>query len=385
MRVYSIKTEEFRRLDNPHGPSDKHKYVCYVHIDHVPEDIPMATNPRDQKLTTDVAKDIEESLISNDGFFHLKNRGVVISAQSVEYDHYSKMMILKLGNDYNNGNIDGGHTYKILLKHKNTELDQYVQFEIMVGVEDIIEQLADARNNSNQVDDKSLAELSNKFAPVKNAIGGVEFYDRIAFKQNQQIEINGKKAKMIDAREVIAVISLFDKNKYPLPKHPTLAYSGKATILDEYLKDPNYFEVFTNIAKDIFVLYDTIEKDFPYAYNSTGGRYGAKNFSGYKEKDGSSVAVTKSKFTETPINYKVPDGIMYPVVASFRSLIGYDENTKKYFWKKNPFEAYQKHRQNIATKMMSYIDDIGNNPNAAGKNVNGWDYIYMTTERALLD
>ncbi|MFR5704092.1 MAG: hypothetical protein ACLUD0_21050 [Eubacterium ramulus] len=40
------------------------------------------------------------------------------------------------------GNIDGGHTYKIVCDHRNAGLDQYVQFEVMTGVEDIIEKLA---------------------------------------------------------------------------------------------------------------------------------------------------------------------------------------------------------------------------------------------------
>lgn len=39
----------------------------------------------------------------------------------------------------------------------------------------------------------------------------MSFYDRIAFKQNQQI---GPGIKMIDAREIIAIISMFDIDKY---------------------------------------------------------------------------------------------------------------------------------------------------------------------------
>ena len=56
-------------------------------------------------------------------------------------------------------NIDGGHTYKIVCEHKGENLEQYVQFEVMTGVEDIIENLAEARNTSVQVDAKSMAEF----------------------------------------------------------------------------------------------------------------------------------------------------------------------------------------------------------------------------------
>ena len=51
------------------------KYVFYVKVDDVAEGIPMATNPRDQKLTSGVATAIKESLLSNDGYFHLKEQG----------------------------------------------------------------------------------------------------------------------------------------------------------------------------------------------------------------------------------------------------------------------------------------------------------------------
>ena len=124
------------------------------------------------------------------------------------------------------GNIDGGHTYKIICEHKDdSKIDQYVQFEIMTGVEDIIEDLARARNTSVQVDEKSMAELANKFDPIKEGLEGMPFYNRIAFKQNQ-IEIdntNGKNLKMIDAREIVAIINMFNIDRFDF-KHTQLKH-----------------------------------------------------------------------------------------------------------------------------------------------------------------
>lgn len=385
MTLFKIPAIQFKKLEDPFGRSNKRKYVCYVHINDVPEDIPMATNPREQRLTTSVAKQIDTSLASNDGDFHIKNRGIVISAAKVIYNNKKEEMELILDDPYEHGNLDGGHTYKIILQHKNTGLDQYVQFEIMVGVEEIIEPLAAARNTSVQVDDKSLAELSNKFAPIKDAIGGMPFFDRIAFKQNQQAEIEGKRAKMIDAREVVAIISMFDKLNYTAENHPTYAYSSKAKVLENYLGNPDYYEIFSNVATDVFDLYDEIERDFPSAYNKSGGRYGAKKYAGYKEKDGNPLYVSKAKFSQEAMYYKVPDGLIYPLLAAFRALIAHDENANKYYWKKDPIQVYKKIRENLATKIMKYTDAIGNNPNTTGKDANAWDILYMTVERALID
>lgn len=376
MTMLKLRATQFKKMEDPLGRSDKRKYVCYVHVDDLPDNISYGPNPRDQKLTTAVAKQIEESLLCNDGDFHLKNRGVVVSAAKVQFDKETSIMTLFLDDDYEHGNIDGGHSLKICLKHQNEGLNQYIAFEVMVGVEDIIEPLAAARNTSVQVDDKSLAELSNKFAPIKDAIGGMPFYNRIAFKQNQQL---APKIKMIDAREIVAILTMFNRDVYSETEHPTQTYSSKAKILSAYLENPDHFEVFSNIATDIFDLYDYIEKDFPEAYNASNGRYGAKKYSGYKD----GKAVTKSKFRQEELIYKVPDGLIYPLVSAFRADVKVNEITGKYEWKKDVFKLYEQLREQLAAKIMKYTEAIGNNPNAVGKDANAWDILYMTVERAI--
>ena len=140
-KIMAVKDSSFRRLDDPFINTNQKKYIFYVHVNEVPEGIPMATNPRDQKLTSNVAKAITDSLLSNDGYFHLKNRGIVLSAESVHYSNKTGLVEINFKDDLYHGNIDGGHTYKIVCEHQNEGLDQYVTFEVMTGVEDIIESL----------------------------------------------------------------------------------------------------------------------------------------------------------------------------------------------------------------------------------------------------
>lgn len=334
----------------------------------------MTTNPREQNLGRAIPKKIRESLVSNDGDFHNKNRGLVFSAHSVKYDNKKEEMTLLFKDEYEHGNIDGGHTYKIILENQGKDLNQFVQFEIMIGVENIIEPLASARNTSAQVDDRSLAELEDKFEPIKEAIEGMPFYDRIAFKQNQQI---APRVKMIDAREIVAIISMFDNINYSEESHPTFTYSSKAKSLDRYLNDSEHFRKFTNIGIDIFDLYNHIELDLPEAYNSSGGRYGSKKYSGYKE----GLKVGESKFTQEELTYRVPDGLMYPLIASFRALVAFDEKSQKYYWIKNPIDIYTMKREDLASKLLKFTDSIGHNPNAVGKDGTIWDVLYMTIER----
>lgn len=378
-----VKQSSFRKLDDPIENSISKKYIFYVNANDVPEGIPMATNPRDQNVNTSVAKAIRESLESNDTYFHLKNRGIVLSADTVNYNNQKEEVTITFTDDSIHGNVDGGHTYKIICESKGSVIDQFVQFEVMTGVGDIIGQLAEARNTSVQVDQKSMAELLKKFGPVKEALEGMPFFNRISFKQNQieQDEETGKNLKMIDAREVVAIINMFYVNKYTRSNHPTQAYSSKEMMLKMYLQDPDEYKKYVNIVPDIFDLYDAVETEFADSYNNGGGRYGRKKYSGYKD----GKIVTKSKFTMNDMVYRIPDGLVYPVVAAFRSMVDFNSITEKYEWVNglSPIEVWSRCKDELTSKLMNFASAVGDNPNTVGKDANVWDLAYMTVERYL--
>lgn len=250
-KTMKVRENTFRKLEDPFENGAAKKYVFYVKVDDVAEGIPMATNPRDQKLTSGVATAIKESLLSNDGYFHLKNRGIVLSAESVHYNNKEKIATIIFSDELSHGNIDGGHTYKIVCEHKGENLEQYVQFEVMTGVEDIIENLAEARNTSVQVDAKSMAELAEKFDPIKEGLEGMPFFKRIAFKQNQ-ISVDDETGKyfktgickIFDSYEnysirqwhkVIPIFSVFDY----IPNLIDGIVNGKVNSLLELLPEDN--------------------------------------------------------------------------------------------------------------------------------------------------
>lgn len=307
-----VKENSFRKLDDPFNSLAK-KYVFYVKICDVPGGIPMATNPRDQRLTSGVAQAIQESLESNDGYFHLKNRGIVLSAKSCTYNNQTKEV-----------------------------------------------------------------KLQQKFDPIKEGLEGMPFFSRIAFKQNQQAfdEENNKRLKMIDAREIVSIINMFNIDKFNSMTHPIRAYSSKAKMLELYLEDPESYRRYVNIMPDIFDLYDAIEMEFATAFNETGGRYGRKKYSGYKD----GKVIGSSKFGLHEIYYKIPDGLIYPTVAAFRSLVILNEQTGKYEWKNgvNPITVWDKCKKNLTNQIMNFASAIGDNPNAVGKDSNIWNLAYMT-------
>lgn len=156
MAKLTFTAEQFKKMADPVNPSSKHiKYVCYTQADTIPQEIEnwMQTNPREQKMTTNVAKTINDSLQENMNFHEL-NRGILLSAESVEYDNQKKIVTIIFTDPDKHGNIDGGHTLKAIIEAKKSGLvssDRYVFMEIFTGLDTPVE-LAVARNTSVQVD-----------------------------------------------------------------------------------------------------------------------------------------------------------------------------------------------------------------------------------------
>jgi hypothetical protein len=220
-----------------------------------------------------------------------------------------------------------------------------------------------------------MAELQGKFDPIKKGIEALPFYKRIAFKQNQVTSEDGKKLKMIDARDVVATIIMFNPIRFSEDNHPVQAYSSKAKMLDYYLEDPEEYRKFIAVMPDIFNLYDLVETEFADVYNSTSGRYGRKKYSGYKEGK-----TYKSKYELKEMQYKIPDGFLYPIVAAFRTLLTFNETSQQYEWTSDPTIIWNTAKKNIITSVMNQANSIGDNPNTVGKQVNTWNMIYMTVQ-----
>src|SRR5688572_15547917 len=88
-----VSAEAVRSIKDPHLPKTKIVHAL-VEVNNLPERIPLDPDPRIPKPQGPVVKRITESLRSNDGRFHLLNRGICISAKAVEFD--PKQNILRL-------------------------------------------------------------------------------------------------------------------------------------------------------------------------------------------------------------------------------------------------------------------------------------------------
>lgn len=380
---FVFKVKSFKRMDNPYDAKwNRTKYVCYVEGKDIPTGFEnwMSTNPREQKLTTNVAKSIQDSLSNNHKDFHELNRGIVLSAESVSYDNKDQEIKINFEDETVHGNIDGGHTLKIILEQKaNGELlhEKYVFLEIFTGIENTVE-LAEARNTSVQVTQTSIEELKNSFECIKNSLLGCDYKDRIAYKQNEH---TGEK-NIIDVREIIAIINMFNQYLYPINNqisisHPIQSYTGKETSLNSYLRiekedRENIVENMSVIIPDIFKLWDRIETEFDTKAKIAKKVYKVKK---YAKFDNGQI-VGKSMISNKDMDYYLPKGLIYPLVGAFRALIEIDPVTNKYRWKKDPYKAWDLIGPNLTRTLLNASSDLGDTPDTIGKSPNTWDILF---------
>lgn len=383
MPKFEMHAREFKTMKDPtRKPGGHTKYVCYIDTATIPQELQNwnNTNPRDQKMTTDVAKAIVDSLTENDDFHEL-NRGLVFSVEAVSYDNRFEKLVIELTNDDIHGNIDGGHTLRAIFNAQGDQpaLDsRYVFAEFFVGLTSPVE-LAAARNTSVQVDLKSQEELRKSFDLLKVILRPFPFESRIAYHMNQHYDEN---IQIIDVREIITILNMFNQNLYPIrgqqglsgEGQPIQSYTGKEVSLKRFLNQgkeqrEDILEKMQPIVGDVFRLWDTVEREFPQKVKNTKHHYGTKKYSKY-DKDN---IVGQSMLYQADLRYLVPKGILYPVVGAFRALIRTDENTGVYSWKTDPLEVWEALGERIA---LIVWDEKEENPEYLGKSRNLWSNLF---------
>ena len=299
MPKFEMHAREFKTMRDPNRKPGGHtKYICYLDTATLPPELQnwSKTNPRDQKMTTTTAKAIRTSLLENDEFHEL-NRGLLFSVESVKYDNRNETLTVEMTNDDVHGNIDGGHTLRAIYEAQTSAQPlegRYVFAEFFVGLKSPVE-LAAARNTSVAVDLKSQEELKRSFDTLKKILAPFPFENRIAYRMNQHW---GEKIPVIDVREIITILNMFNQNLYPIrgkeglsgEGQPIQSYTGKEISLTRFLgqgKEPRE-RILCNmqpVISDIFRLWETVECEFPQKVKNNKRLYGAKKYSKYNNNE----------------------------------------------------------------------------------------------------
>ena len=386
MANLKFKVEALRTLASPYRKEDKDEstfetiYYLLVDMKELPANIPLDVNPREPKMTTNVARGLLAAVIEPETDFYINNRGIVIAAKALTFDSGKSEVTIDIGDQNNEtdkylyGILDGGHTYTAIMQKRDEipdDLRKFVRVEVITNVQNIT-RLSDARNTSAQVSDIALFNLDDKFDDIKNAIEGQKYADQIAYKDNEN--------KPIHISELLRIMYAFDIDKYPDDKAaPVQSYSGKAQVFKRYkqaYETPFYNSLCRQIPK-LVELYDVIERELPEKYKTYKREMGVVNprfgsVRGIESLD----TPTKTEFLETATKYAVSSGYIYPIFGAFRSLLKFDADTGAVSWLFDPLEIWNE----VGTSIVQNTFETYTNPQLAGKDKQLWLSNYRIVE-----
>jgi hypothetical protein len=371
----------FRRIIGPNDDLKGRMYVAVVNIKDVPQAIEdwRKLNPRDPKTTSGVALKIEATLKDNPDSFFLKNRGLTLMVDKTFFDNKKNELQLEMSDKNKNGLLDGGHTFRVIRNYIDglsseeiQEIDSYVKLEILEGIEDIEEAIGivESRNTSNQVKEQSIEELKKSYEEIKEILKEQKYSPYIAYKEYELLEDGSK--KNIDIKDILSYLICFDIEAFNGEKHPIKAYSTKASVIQHFRDNKERMMKYIPLLPVILELRDFIYLELPEAYNESGGKFGG--LTGVTEL--SSKARSNKEclvFTEKESNYRIPNSFIYPILASFRNLVGIKE--EKCYWKSNPIKLFRELKGDLALRVGEQAKEL-RNPNKLGKDGATWGRCY---------
>ena len=386
MANLKFKVEALRTLTSPYRKGDKDEstfetiYYLLVDMKELPSSIPMDVNPREPKMTTNVARSLLAAVVEPETDFYINNRGIVIAAKSLSFNSTESEVTIDIGNqnDENDkflyGILDGGHTYTAIMRKRDEipeNVRKYVRIEVITNVQNIT-RLSDARNTSIQVSDLALFNLDDKFDNVKSAIAGQTYADLIAYKDNEN--------KPINISELLRLMYAFDIDRYPDDNAaPVQSYSGKAQVFKRYKQafESPFYKSLTKQLPLLVELYDVIERELPEKYKEYKKAQGVANprfgsVRGIESLD----TPTKTEFLATPTKYSVSSGYIYPIFGAFRSLLRFDEATGTVSWLFDPITIWNE----VGTSIVQNTFETYTNPQLAGKDKQLWLSNYRIVE-----
>lgn len=383
--LIKIPTESFKKIEIPGEATRGKMCIAVVNIKDLTEELDewREVNPREVNLSSGVSNQIMKTLLEKPEDFILRNRGLTIIANHVEYDNQLKVIRLEMGEKSRNGVLDGGHTLMNIRKYLENEeepRDAYVRLEILEGIGDIDEtvKIVDARNRSTQVKNVAFENLLGHLDPLKNILSKELYADKIAYKENELAEDDTKKEVAIE--EILSYVLCFDAEDFDHNTHPIKAYSGKASVVKHYEKHFKQMEKYYPLAPDILALRDAIYEDLPKVWNEAGndgegGRIG--KIRGVKNLKTAKIL----PFSGQETKYVLPDGFIYPALAAFRPLVKVENGQAS--WKDGLLKVYKALREELIKKVVESAIRT-KNPNETGKNLDLWGVCYAMVEREVL-
>jgi hypothetical protein len=277
---------------------------------------------RKEKMSGRVARAMLDTLQEEPELFVLKNQGIWLLADSVEFQKEEGgggVARVTLSDRDAHGVVNGGHTLRAILQAQD-DVDEdvlrgaFVRLHVLQGIQGaIVTELAEGLNRSLQVDNPSLANLSGAFDSIKAEMAGKPGQGQIAYRQGDEGDV--------DILDVLTIALMFDLNRFPdRKKHPNVLFGQPKAVLVEFQEDVanKSFTILLPKLHEILALSDRVKQA---AFEKCGSRLGKIKIS--TAKSGNRAASPKNKgipahFAGGTVGGKIPQGFLYPMLAAFR-------------------------------------------------------------------
>lgn len=354
---------------------DMEEFVFYMKCSEFKE-LPMDANVRlPEPKKSGPFKDMLHTLIEEPEKFLENNLGISVIASNTVVNESTKNVTFTF--KHGTGILNGGHSQAAILEAQNTSIADptlaIVKVYVTVKNYDVkrIAEIAASKNTSTPVKEYSLAEKQGLFAQLKNNMD--DHYEKhIIWHQGRDVPNN----KGMEADNLIAILNLFNvlhyrsENNSSSMDEPTISATNKSKAFEKWSKNTNdYYHIYPLI-NDIIDLYEYILLNFS---NKTGI---AKLTSVIKENSSGKETI----FQGNKPKHDLPKQFLLPMLASFRSNIYYDQQSRTVGWYQNPTDVFDQCKKDLIKRLThTYKTTYHSEINRASKDSNLWEILYNTT------
>lgn len=293
------------------------------------------------------------------------------------------------------------------------ELDFLIPVEVLVPAdlddEDVVLEfksslleICAARNNNAELTLETKANQRGFYEEIKKALPS-SVAGRIEWKTNMA----GADVKVRDIVALawipLSLIPLPSRVKAPQPQNIYRNKGECAKLFDDLMDDESVSKPMggpihelhntavgsaIKVLGDLPELYDKIYAEFPKAYNQFGdfGRMKiVRIYDPAKKADKSGKYMRtqpETHFTEQPVRYRYPDGLIMPLVYGLQALMSV--NNGKVEWVTDPKIFLDRHLKDIAGAYKLVLEMSGYDPQKVGKNETSYKIALSEFEKALL-
>jgi hypothetical protein len=343
-----LPVSDFRAMTVPGVTGGASMGIAYIRVTDLPGTLDryMEINPRIPSrtrrgsLSGPIIKAILETLRNEPEEMSLKNQGIYLL---VEQSHFIKhgsgrsYLELRLTDPKRHGIINGGHTYAAIMEAIETanpeQLEQlkkaYVRLHVFQGIpKNFVPDIAEGLNRSKQVDDLSLANLQGELDLIRAVMKGKPAEREISYYQGA--------VGNVYASELLVYLEMFNQDRFDEVKHPNVLYNKQSLGLKYFAEDmkdsKHYMKMLIDKLPEVLWLADNIRKLTPEAAKRNKFKFGLAKVDS-EGRAGTAGRSVKLYFTGEVMNYKVPNGWVFPMLAAFRANLKVSQDGKSLEWK----------------------------------------------------